>query len=313
MERLRSLSIRDLEAVVALARTRHFGRAAEACGLAQPTLSDLVRRVETALGQRLFERTSRRCAPTSVGVFILEAIEDLLRGLVRLRDVDPGADGHSTLRGAVRLGLIPTLGPYLMPHLLPPLLTHHPEARFYFFEALTDQLLGMVQAGRLDAAFVSLPVVADGVRALPLFDEELVWILPKSHDACSAPRVRVADIARPELILMDHGHCLRNQALEVCGRGDMTSTPVHATSLETLRFMVASGVGCGVYPALAARQQVAAGETLVSYRPFADSSALRSIGLVVRDEAPALRLATTLAERVAAIALPTCWPETAFA
>lgn len=301
MKGLGSLAIRDLEAIVVLARTLHFGRTAEICGIAQPSLTALVQRVEGKLGKKLFDRTSRRCTVTPEGVFVVEAIERLLRGLAELEREGPG----ESLAGPVRLGFIPTLGPYLVPHLLPTLLESFPDARFYFFEAITEQLMGMLRAGRIDAALLSFPTRGEALAEYPLFEEELVLAFPRRHRLAQRDRIGHTEVPRSELILMDHGHCLRDHTLQVFGEGELSAAPVHATGVETLRFMVGAGVGFTVLPALAVPPGDAA-DALVTYRRFQDPVPTRTVGLVTRGEAEHRRVAEPLVEIFGALRLPKC-------
>ncbi|MCB1034932.1 MAG: LysR family transcriptional regulator [Acidobacteria bacterium] len=300
MDGLGSLAIRDLEGIAVLARTLHFGKAAEQCGIAQSSLSALVRRVEVALGLTLFERTSRRCAVTPEGVFVVEAIERLLR---QVSEMERGMRGTEPLRGHYRLGAIPTLGPYLIPFLLPALREAFPEASFYFFEALTEQLVGMLRADRVDAALLSFPTRGQALEEFPLFEEELLLALPHDHPLTSRTRIAHPEIPVDELILMDHGHCLRDHTLQICGHRNASSAPVHATSLETLRFMVGAGVGSAVVPALAVCPQAPVRE-LVVYRKFEDPVPTRTIGLVVRAEPRFLNRARPLIEVLSHLKVP---------
>lgn len=308
MKELGNLAIRDLEAILVVAETLHFGRAAERCGLAQASLSVLVQRVEKASGVRIFERTSRSCKVTPEGAQVLEVIERLLRTLDEVERVPVEA---GTLRGAVRLGFIPTLGPYLVPHLLPALTAAFPEARFFFFEALTEQLIGMIRSRRVDAAFLSFPSHGEALAEFPLFQEELLLAFPRGHRLAHRRRIAHSEIPRDELILMDHGHCLRDHTLQVCGEGRISSVPVHATSIETLRAMVGAGVGCAVVPALsvpASSLSPGPAEQLVVYRKLSDPVPTRTIGLVTRPETEAQRVAGPLIELVATLALPNSLP-----
>ena len=274
---LHSVSLRDLDAISMLARTLHFGRAAEACGLAQSSLSALVRRFEDAVGQPVFDRSSRRVAVAPEGVFVLEAVERTLRAA---RGLEADAAGGEELTGWYRLGAIPTLGPYLLPHLLPTLIETFPEARFLLREALTEQLVGTLQSERLDAALMTLPVAGSGLTQYPLFDEELVLATPAGHPLADRRRIHRNEVPTGELILMDHGHCLRDNTLKVCG-GMGSGVPAHATGVETLLAMVAAGVGCAVIPALAARQPRGMSER-IRIRRFVEPVPTRTIGLVFR-------------------------------
>ncbi len=304
MKGLGSVAIRDLGAVSMLGRILHFGRAAERCGMAQASLSTLVQRVEKATGVLIFKRTSRSCAMTPDGALVLEAIDKLLK---MLDDLERVQDQPGTLAGPIRLGFIPTLGPYLMPHLLPALLERFPQARFFFFEAMTEHLVGMIRSRQVDAGFLSFPSRSEALAEFPLFEEELVLALPWNHRLSALDRVALTDIPRDEIILMDHGHCLRDHTLQVCGGGQISMAPVHATSLETLRFMVGANVGCAIVPALAVAGTPPAAD-LVAYRKFGDPVPTRTVGLVTLPESEARRRADRLIELVRSIRLPNTMP-----
>lgn len=305
VEGLASLAFRDLEAVVTLARTLHFGRAAEQCGIAQSSLSALVQRVEKALGRRIFERTSRSCSLTPEGIFVVEAVQRLLR---QVSDLEQGLGPSETLEGPFRLGAIPTLGPYVTPYLLPVLLESFPKARFFFFEALTEQLVGMLRAERIDAALLSFPTRGEALEEHPLFEEELLLALPRGHRLAHRQRIPLPEIPVSELILMDHGHCLRDHTLQICGTGSASSAPVHATGLETLRFMVGAGVGSAIIPALAVGPRAPVGE-LVSYRKFEDPVPTRTIGLVTRNDPRMVRRTQPLLATLQDLSLPKIFQE----
>ncbi|MEM6455057.1 MAG: LysR substrate-binding domain-containing protein [Acidobacteriota bacterium] len=301
MKGLGNLAIRDLRAILVLADTLHFGRAAERCGMAQASLSTLVKRVESATATRIFERSSRRCAVTPEGMLVVEAIERLLRMLDEIENAD---DHPDTLRGVVRLGFIPTLGPYLIPHLLPALIQRFPQARFYFFEALSEQLVSMIRTRQIDIGFLSFPSRGEALFERGLFKEELLLALPGRHPLCARQRVPITELPRDELILMDHGHCLRDHTLQICGENRLNAAPVHATSVETLRHMVAAGVGCAVLPALAIARHGAATADLVTYRKLADPVPARTVGLVTLPEPAARRRVEPLIDTVTQLALP---------
>jgi LysR family hydrogen peroxide-inducible transcriptional activator len=301
LRQLRSLALRDLEAIVTLAEIKHFGRASEICRMTQPALSALVRRVEDGLGRRLFDRTSRRFAITSDGALAVEAIEQLLRGMSVL---EHGAAPAGVLRGPVRLGLIPTLGPYYVPHFLPQAITTFPDARFQFFEGLTEQLVAMVRTQRIDAAMLALPTNAEGLSEYSLFEEELVLALPIAHQAAAPTRLSHKDIPRQDLILLEHGHCLRTHTLEVCGRSGVGTVPVHATGLETLRFMVSAGIGCAIFPALAVNGD-RTWRSLIAYRRFKSPAPTRTIGLISRSDSDGIRTARTLTSFLQTLNPPT--------
>ncbi len=300
MNPLRSLTVRDLEAIVILGETRHFGRAAERLGMAQPSLSALVRRVEKMLDTEIFERTSRRCVITPDGILIIDETQHILERLTRLTRL---RDERLPLRGDVRLGQIPTLGPYLTPHVLPAIRTALPDLRLYFIEALTGEIIDMLRDGRLDVAILTRPTGATDLIELPLFEEELVLAIPPGHRLARAKRVSIADVSRDELILLEHGNCLRAQTLAACRLRDEDGAVAHATSIETLRFMVAAGVGCAILPALAARSD-SASEALVEYRRFEDPVPTRSVVVAAAPRVDSLRRAEALGGVMGNLAVP---------
>lgn len=300
IDRLGSLSIRDLQAVLALARHRHFGRAAEECGLTQPSLSALIRRVETAVGKEIFRRSSRRCEITSEGAAVIEVIEQALRDLQALER--PLAEERG-LSGTVRIGLIPTLSAYLAPHFLPGALQAFPEARFLFTDATTEQLIGLVRADKLDLALLTFPLPDTELAEIPLFEEELVLAAPRNHPAASGARLDLGEVPHEELILLEHGHCLRDHTVQFLGRGDAATAPVHATGLETLRFMVAAGIGCAVFPAMAVHGPL--GRTdLVRYVRFRDPVPTRTVGLICKRDRQRLAKAQALADLIRSLSFP---------
>lgn len=269
--------------------------------MTQPSLSALVRRVEDGLGVRLFEPTSRRVAVTPDGEFVVDAIGDLLRGLDR---IERGQRDDGVLSGPVRIGMIPTLGPYYTPHFLPPLLRAFPDARFHFHEALTDHLLTLLRSGRLDAVLLALPVEATGLTQAALFEEELVMAFPRQHrSAQRTSRLKHTDVPHKDLLLLEPGHCLRAHALAACGGTGDTGAGVHATGLETLRYMVGAKVGCAVFHALALHNQES-WKDLIAYRRFAPPVPTRTIGLVSRSESASQRTARSLVAVLQTLDIP---------
>ncbi len=284
---LAGLSLRDLEYVVAVAELRHFGRAAERCAVSQPSLSAQIRKLEETLGLALFERTSRKVLLTPRGEPIVAQARVVLDEARRLMALADGSDGRLT--GRLRLAAIHTLGPYLFPHILPPLRSVWPDLTLILSEGRTDALLEELRDGRIDAVLLALPVESDGLVAEPLFFEPFLLAHPVGHRLCGTPGLSLGDLDAGELLLLEEGHCLRDQALAACGltaRGG----GVHATGLETLRHMVAAGAGCTLMPLLATRGvdgSTAGVGGLVEYRPF-DGGKLpgRVVGLVWRASDP---------------------------
>lgn len=278
---LAGLSLRDLEYVVAIEEERHFGRAALRCNVSQPALSAQVRKLEEALGLTLFERTSRRVLPTEGGEAVTRQARRVLAEAQQLLDIAQRGRGGG-LAGRFALAAIQTLGPYLFPLVLRPLRETFPDLQLSLSEGRTQDILDGLREGRLDAALLSLPFDESGLTVAPLFSEPFLLACPTGHALAAAPSVSGQDLPGPDLLLLDEGNCLRDQALAACGTA---TAGRHATSLETLRSMVAAGGGYTILPRLAAREEHGAAGLLV-YRPFEDRDAGRVVALVYRTSDP---------------------------
>jgi LysR family hydrogen peroxide-inducible transcriptional activator len=249
------MNLRDLAYLVALADLRHFGHAAEACHVSQPTLSTQIRKLEEELGVALVERAPRHVMLTPVGVDIVERARRVLADVEQMRETarrttDPEA-------GSVRLGIFPTLGPYLLPHVVPKIRARFPRLELLLVEEKTEVLLGMLRSGRLDAAVLALPLHEDWLEIEFLFEEPFMLAVPSKHALAGHRDLQLSELAHEHLLLLEDGHCLRDQALEVCslaGAGEKEG--FRATSLETLRQMVAAGVGITLLPMLAIKPPV---------------------------------------------------------
>jgi LysR family hydrogen peroxide-inducible transcriptional activator len=278
------MTLQDLRYLVMLADTRHFARAAEACHVSQPTLSTQLKKLEDDLGLQLFERTNKRVIPTTIGRDIIAQARVVLDEAAKIPQL--AQHGRDPMAGPLRLGVIPTLGPYLMPHLLPPLRTTYPKLKLYLREEITERLLEQLRVGTLDALLLALPINQEGLEVVEMFYEPFVLALPPQHPLTSRPEVREADLVGEHVLLLEDGHCLRNQALAVCGfPPPVGADDFRASSLETLRQMVAAGVGCTLLPVLATTQ-MAFSEDLVALRAFVTPSPGRTIGLVWRPSFP---------------------------
>jgi len=296
---LAGLSLRDLEYVVAVAEHRHFGRAAERCAVSQPSLSAQVRKVEDLLGVTLFERTSRRVLVTPQGEAVVRQARVVLEEAQRLFDVARGTGG--ALTGRLTLAAIQTLGPYLFPHLLPAMRAALPQVQLTLAEGRTDGLLDELRAGTLDAVLLALPVEDEGLTCAPLFFEPFVLAYPAGHRLEGLATLRPVDLDPGELVLLEEGHCLRDQALAVCGATARGMR--HATGLETLRHMVATAAGYTLMPLLAAGERDTVGG-LVAYRRFDTDPPGRTIGLVWRSSDPRTPGFRKLAEQLRTAAPP---------
>lgn len=244
------MTLQELRYLVALADTGHFGRAARATFVSQPTLSAAIKKLESELDLVLVERTRRRVSFTDLGRALVDQARVVLEEARRFTEM--AAQSREPLAGDFRLGVIPTIGPYLLPHVVRSLRTRFPKLRLLLREVQTEVLLAELRSARLDAGLLSLPIAGDDLVRAPLYDEPFVLALPRGHALAKKPRVRTDAIAELPLLLLDEGHCLRDQALEICGRVSLrTREEVAGASLETLRNMVAAGVGATLLPKLA--------------------------------------------------------------
>ncbi len=249
------MNLRDLRYLITLADLCHFGRAAEACHVSQPTLSTQIRKLEEELGVSLVERAPRQVMLTAVGRDIVERARRILADVEQLREsarltTDPEA-------GSLRLGIFPTLGPYLLPHVVPMIRQRFPRLELLLVEEKTEVLTGMLRDGRIDAAVLALPLHEEWLEARLLFEEPFVLAVPSAHPLAQRTSLDMGQLADEHLLLLEDGHCLREQALEVCalaGAGERRG--FRATSLETLRQMVAAGVGITLLPLLAVKPPV---------------------------------------------------------
>lgn len=274
-------SLRQLEYVEALARARHFGRAARACAVTQPALSAQILALENELGVRLFERSRRGVTPSPAGQRVVERARAVLHQLDEL--VDTARASREPLSGPLQLGVIPTVAPYLLPGRLPHVRAAFPRLRLYLREDQTERLLARLRDGDLDLLLLALPVEGSDLESLPLFDEAFVLAAPKGHPLVSKRRRRVkqSDLSGEEVLLLEDGHCLRDQALEICRQAGARETEaVRASSLVTLVQMVANGLGVTLLPAMAVETEVARSGG-IEVRPLTPPPK-RSIGLVWR-------------------------------
>jgi LysR family hydrogen peroxide-inducible transcriptional activator len=274
-----SLSLRDLEYAVAVAHERHFGRAAERCGVSQAALSEQVRKLEGVLGVTLFERTKRHVEPTARGLVIIAQAELLLADANRL--LENAQRSAEPLTGELRLGVIATLGPYYLPTLLHKGRARFPRLGLHLTEGRTAELLARLRRSELDAVLLALPINAEGLTVEPLFFEPFCLACPLDHPLASRSGVGLRDLTRGNLLLMEEGHCLRDQAIDLCKVRRLEAHTRVASSLEMLRHMIAAGEGYSVFPLLAAQDHADMGG-LIRFRELADADAGRRIGLVWR-------------------------------
>ncbi|MFN3750669.1 MAG: LysR substrate-binding domain-containing protein [Thiobacillus sp.] len=278
------MTLQELKYLVALADHGHFGRAAEACFITQSTLSTQIKKLEDFLGVTLFDRSLKRVTPTPIGKEILAAARSIVEEAERIRELARHA--QDPMARTIHLGVIPTLGPYYLPHALTLVHKKHPGLRLLLREEMTPQILEHLVDGRLDAGLLALPVADDALRVEPLFYEPFLAALPAGHALAARKELKVADIMNEKLLLLDEGHCLRDQALDVCGSGSRGREEVRATSLETLRQMVGMGLGVTLLPALSVDAGPRVIKKAVEIRPFKSPPPGRTLALVWRRRAP---------------------------
>lgn len=293
------MNLRDLRYLVALADHKHFGKAASACFVSQPTLSTQIKKLEEELDVALVERAPRRVMLTPVGYDIAERARRILRDVEEMKETarrtrDPEA-------GSVRLGLFPTLGPYLLPHVIARIRKRFARLELLLVEEKTEVILRQLREGKLDAGVLALPLHDDRLHEEPLFDEPFVLAVPKTHALATRARIRMKDLANESLLLLEDGHCLRDQALDVCemaGAGEKAG--FRATSLETLRQMVAAHVGITLLPMLAVQPPVPVSKA-IALIPFKSPAPHRQIAMVWRKSSAMGEFLEKLAEQFRAL------------
>jgi LysR family hydrogen peroxide-inducible transcriptional activator len=278
------MNFRSLQYFVKLAELRHFSKAADACFVSQPTLSTQIRKLEEELGVSLVERAPRKVMLTPIGEDIAHRARYLLRDIEHIKDAARRSIDPQT--GSIKLGIFPTLAPYLLPHVIPVIRRRYPELKMQLAEEKTDDILSMLDQGRLDAGLLALPVEAHGMEVELLFEEPFVTAMPSTHPLCAKQSIELQDLAGEELLLLEEGHCLRQHALEVCElAGAHERLDFHATSMETLRQMVAANAGLTLLPVLSVKPPIPSTEN-ITLRPFKSPAPYRTIALVWRSSSP---------------------------
>ena len=272
-------TIRQLQYLVALAETRHFGRAADHCHISQSTLSAGIRDLESVLGTAVAERSNRHVLMTRVGEQIAERAKVLLRDAEEIMEL--ARAGRSPMTGEMHLGVIPTIGPFYLPQVLPALRELFPALTFYLREEQTVPLLARLEEGELDVALIALPCETGDLDTDVIFEDEFLFACHRTHALAGSGAVSLEALAGQRLLLLEEGHCLRGHALDVCEMGDTrTRAQFEASSLHTLVHMVAAGIGATLIPRLAADAHIARG-TDISLLPI-NVPVSRQIGLAWR-------------------------------
>ncbi|MFL6550317.1 MAG: LysR substrate-binding domain-containing protein [Povalibacter sp.] len=274
------MNLRDLRYFVALADTRHFGKAAERSFVSQPTLSAQIKKLENYLGVQLIERQPRKVTLTETGQKILPLARRILQESEEI--VSLARHEHDPLSGKLKVALIPTIGPYLLPLVTRKLRKQLPALKLMLYEYQTEPLLERLREGEIELGILALPVPYDGLETRELYQEAFTVAVPHQHALAKKQSVKLDDLTGENLLLLEDGHCLRDQALDVCSKIDVKENEDYrATSLETLRQMVAAGLGITLLPELATRGPFGSGHGL-AVKSFARPIPTRTVGAVWR-------------------------------
>ncbi|HUL97461.1 MAG TPA: hydrogen peroxide-inducible genes activator [Usitatibacter sp.] len=296
------MTLTELRYVVALAQERHFGRAAQRCFVTQPTLSLALAKLEDELGMKLFERNKNEIIATPRGLAVVEQARRVLDEAGKIQDIARG--GRDQLAGALRLGVIPTIGPYLLPDLIPILRKRAPAMPLSIEENLTGALAPMLREGELDVVIIALPFALPGVKTRVVYEEPFSVVVPEGHPWQARKGVKPGELAQENLLVLNNGHCFRDQVLEACPGQPNTALPEGraGSSLETIRNMVASGLGVSVLPASALTTRYAS--KMLKIVPFSSPVPSRKVALAWRASFDRPLAIETLAEAIAAVRMP---------
>ena len=297
------MTLTELRYIVAVGRTLHFGKAAEACFVSQPTLSVAIKKLEEELGVILFERGMSEVRPTPVGEKVIEQAQQVLTQAEHIRQL--ANEGKEQLKEPLRLGIIYTIGPYLLPHLIPLLHQLAPEMPLIIREDFTENLRSALKNGEIDIAILSLPFQETGLKTQLLYEEPFVLALPSNHRWAKRKNIHPEELGEETLLLLGAGNCFREQVLEACpdcipARNDRESSlqkTLEGSSLETMRQMAASGVGITVLPCTSAGKGMDV-NGLLTIKPFADPVPGREIVLVSRNSFPREEAVKTIRQAV---------------
>ena len=282
------MTLSELKYIVAVARERHFGKAANSCFVSQPTLSVAVKKLEEELGVKLFERGSSEVVLTTIGKQVISQAQQVLEGAQKLKEIAAGEDPFTD---PLRIGVIYTIGPYLLPHLIPILRERIPEMPIIVEEGFTSELRTRLKQGNLDAIIISKPFEEPGVETIPLYDEPFVVVLPISHPWAQKEQISRDELATETVLLLGQGNCFRDQVLQECpgclrpGQQDDLQRTLESGSIETIRHMVASGVGVTVLPCSAAGAEEYS-RRLLSIKRFSGAAPSREVAIAWRKGYP---------------------------
>lgn len=289
------MNLRDFEYIIAVADEEHFGRASDKCNVSQPALSGQIKKLEETLGVKIFERTNRRVTVTPIGREIVEKARRLLTMADEIRDM--AAAAADPLAGNIRLGTIPTIGPYLLPSILRPIKSEFPKLEISLAEDVTQSLEQRLVLGDIDAAITATAPAVQGVESIALYTEPFLAALPEGHALGKSKKLDIEHFDTKELLLLRDGHCLSDQVAELCGlaRGQIVALDTQASSLETIIGLVAAGTGITLLPSLASSQGGGVRSKLI-IRPINNKLAARDVRLVFRESYPKRELIERIAD-----------------
>jgi LysR family hydrogen peroxide-inducible transcriptional activator len=296
------MTLTDLRYIVALARERHFGRAAEKCNVSQPTLSVAVKKLEDELGIALFERGVGDVRPTTMGEQIVLQAGRVLAESARIGEL--AASGKDPLAGPLRLGVIYTIAPYLLPSLVAQIKERAPHMPLLISEGYTVKLIERLKAGELDVLVLALPINEPGIVAQPVYDEAFRALVPAEHPWAKLEKIHPEKLLEESLLMLGAGNCFRDQVLDLCSlTAGGAPRLLESSSLETIRYMVASGVGVTVMPASGV-DTIPETDRLLKVKPFTDPSPTRRVGLVWRTSFPRHKAIDIMRQALLDCALP---------
>jgi LysR family hydrogen peroxide-inducible transcriptional activator len=284
------MTLTELKYIVAVAREKHFGHAAEACFVAQPTLSVAIKKLEDELGVTIFERGGSEVSLTPIGAQIVSQAERVLEQTAAIKEI--AKQNKDPLAGPLRLGIIYTIAPYLLPQLVRIMIDRTPQMPLILQENFTHRLIELLRQGELDAAIMALPLPEHGLVVQPLYDEPFVVALPQQHPWAKRERISSDELRSETMLLLGTGHCFRDQVLEVCpemsrfsSNGDGIARTFEGSSLETIRHMVASGIGITVLPQ-ASISDTETADGMLRYIPFSEPAPSRRVVIAWRKSFP---------------------------
>lgn len=301
------MTLTELRYIVAVAREKHFGRAAEACFVSQPTLSVSVKKLESELGVLLFERGGSEVTLTPIGEQIVQQAQRVLDEASRMKEI--ADQGRDPLRGALRVGVIYTIGPYLLPRIIKAMIDRYPSMPMILQENFTVRLLEMMRTGELDVAVLAEPFDDSGLNVQPLYDEDFLVAVPRKHAWAERASISSVDLKQETMLLLGVGHCFRDNVLEVCPEAARFAAnsagiqkTVEGSSLETIRHMVAEGLGVTVLPKMSVTEE----DPLLKFIPFDAPVPNRRVVLAWRKSFTRDKAIAALRDVILSVDLPGC-------